>query len=241
MDIGNQRLSIFSPDGQFLRQFPVPERLLDSATVNSRGDIYLLSKSGIKLIDCYDLNFKYKFSLLDIELHLQFPYEKPSFFLLDGFRYPQDHEIQKKMTRKDSLVVLSNNSLRTFVFDPSNTLIREFEIKEKGFVEDLIKRLKEMKKREESWRKKYPGLGASFISPFKIFFDYSENLCLSYPMSNDDKTLIWRYKLDGTFLDILKLPERVIQLSFSCDSSGKIYAVKGEFTEIGIYEIKKGR
>jgi len=174
MDPGNRRLSIFSVDGIFLNQFPIHDFLYDQATVNSVGEIYLLSKSGIKLIDCYDSNLKYKTSLIDIESHLRFPYSEPS--SLAGLRIPNDHVVLKLITKNDDLIVISNFSLRVFVFNKDNEKISEFKIEEEEFVKDIKINLRKLKEEEKGQRKKLKSKQEKdaffmFVLPFRAFLD----------------------------------------------------------------------
>jgi sugar lactone lactonase YvrE len=77
-DRGNFRLFAFSKKGEFVKSFSLPQFLYDRAQVNSKGDIYLVSTDGEKVIDCYDKNFKRKNSFLDIERHFKYPFLKPN-------------------------------------------------------------------------------------------------------------------------------------------------------------------
>ncbi len=102
-DPGNERLSIFSKEGKFIKSFKLPRYTYDNPVVNSKGVIYLLSNSGIKATDCYDSNFNFKASLLDMDDPIQFPFEKPSGPLW-VLRKPVKDNIMKVITKDDKLI-----------------------------------------------------------------------------------------------------------------------------------------
>ncbi len=238
-DPGNQRLSIFSTEGKVLNLFHLQEILNDSAAVNSKGDIYLLSKSGIKLINIYDQTFKYKDSLLETESHLKFPYDKLSsvYFL----RYPNDYEIIKLITKNDNLIVISNFSLKAFIYDRNNKKIKEFKIEEDEFVEDFKKKLKKIKEQEKKLKirfgsgSKTTGYLSGFSIPFRAFVDHNDNLCIVYKKS-DYSSIMFRYNLDGTVLGIFKFPEKIDGTYFCSNNFGRIYTTQSGKTKIWIYE-----
>lgn len=238
MDPGNRRLSIFSIDGIFLNQLPIPDFPYDQATVNSAGEIYLLSKSGIKLIDCYDSNLQYKTSLINVESHLQFPYSKPS--SLAGLRIPNDHVVLKLITKNDDLIIISNFSLRVFVFDKDNKKICEFKVEEEGFVKDIKKDLKKLKEEEKRQRDKLESNQEKdaffmFVLPFKAFLDSKDNICLVY-RNSDAIFEIYKYKLNGIFLGKLRFSEEIDGKYFCSSRSGKIFSSHNLKSQIGIYE-----
>lgn len=241
MDAGNKRLSIFSVNGSFIRQFVIRDFPYDSAAVNSKGDIYLLSKSGIKLIDCYDFNFKFKTALIGLESHLQFPYDKPSSLI--GLRFPTDREVIKLITKNDNLVVISNFSLKAFIFDRNNRKVNEFNIKDDVFVKDFKKRLKEVKQQEKKLKLRFESrskLGGSFSGfslPFRAFIDYDENICAVY-IKSDYTSQIYRYNLAGTLLGIYQFPEKIDGLYLCSNSSEEFFATQAAKTEIGVYRKK---
>jgi len=233
-DRGNFRLTSFSKNGEFVKSFSLPQFLYDKAQVNSKGDIYLVSTSGEKVIDCYDKNFKLKNSFLDIKRHFKYPFLKPNFkkkslsaARIEIPRLITEYHLNKVITKKDHLIALSNNSLTVFHFDAENKLVNEFMIENKTFLDDFKKRLKSAV--EEG----------GFIAPFRMFLDEKENLCFLYYNSTlPFKWEVYRYKLDGTFLDIVRFSEKIFSPIYA-DSIGNFYAVNEDSTEIGMYRIEK--
>ncbi len=231
-DRENFRLTSFSKNGDAIKSFSLPLYLYDRAQVNSEGDIYLVSTSGEKVIDCFDKNFKLKNSFLDIEHHFKYPFLKPSFKSLSKLqkkiqRRIDDSDLNKVITKKDHLIAFSNFSLTVFHFDENNKLVNEFKIENRIFMDDFKKRIKSAV--EEG----------GFISPCRMFLDDKENLCFLYWNSTlPFKWEVYRYKLDGTFLDIVRFSEKIFHPIY-VDSFGNFYAVKEERAEIGIYRIEK--
>jgi len=233
-DHGNFRLTSFSKNGDIIKSFSLPSYFYDKAQVNSKGDIYLVSRSGEKVIDCYDMNFKLKNSFLDIDRHFKYPFLKPN-FKKKSLSAPQieiprlitDHDLNKVITKKNHLIAFSNNSLTVFHFDENNKLVNEFMIENKIFLDDFKKRLKSAVER------------GGFLSPCRMFLDDKENLCFLYYNSTlPFKWEVYRYRIDGTFLDIVRFSEKISHPIY-VDSFGNFYAVKEEDTEIGIYRIEK--
>jgi hypothetical protein len=125
------------------------------------------------------------------------------------------------------LVCLSNYSLTVFHFDEENELVNEFQVDNEIFLGNFKERLKNTVKR------------GGFISPFHLFLDSEENLCLMYyNTSTANKWEVYRYKIDGTFLDIIRLPEMVHPIACT-DRLGNFYFGNDDDTEIGIFRINQ--
>ncbi len=228
VDGGNQRLSIFSKEGRYIRQSKFPRYIHDSATVNSKGDIYLISQNGKKVLDCFDKNNKIKNRFFDIALHFEFPvFQLPQQAreLIQEKRYVSDHYLKKAITRKDHLIVLSNFALKIFHINENHKLINSFSIDNEIFIDDFKKRLSDALSKQK------------FILPFELSLDNEENIYLSYFNASLKKMEIYRYKISGEFVDILQFPDVVGSL-FCIDNSGKIFVVAKK-TVIEIYEIVK--
>jgi len=171
-DRGNSRLSVFSKKGKYIKSFPLPQYLYDDkAQVNSKGDIYLVSTSGEKVIDCFDKNFKLKNSFLDIERHFEYPFLKPNFKRQSSSASRKEilrrityYELNKVITKKDHLIASSNYSLTVFHFDENNKLVNEFKIENRIFMNDFKKRIKSSV--EE----------VGFVLPCRMSLDDKENL-----------------------------------------------------------------
>ncbi len=196
-DPGNGRLSVFSKEGKFIKSFKLPPYTYDTPVVNSKGDIYLLSKSGIKVIDCYDSNFKYKGSLLDIEEHLQFPFRKP--VTQRSLKKPWIIHVSKLMTEKDYLLVISHFSLGVFIYDFDNNLQYKFKIDREEFFKDLKKRINRSFKEYQEFRIKVKSAEFVPIATMKGFVYKNEILGLLYGRSNNQIEIL-EYNLNGKFL-----------------------------------------
>jgi sugar lactone lactonase YvrE len=232
-DQGNNRLSVFDKKGIFQNSFSLPAYYRDQAQVNSDGDIYLISESGDNIIHCYDKNYQLKHSFLNVAKHFKYPIMKPRFqpfpFSTEERPLPiSERDFPKVIMKNDHLVALSNISLTVFHFDKKNELMNEFMIENDIFLEDFKQRLKTTVDR------------GGFIDPFRIFLDGHENLCLMYYNNSvPNKWEVYRYKVDGTLIDLIRLPETV--KSIVCvDGGGNFYFVSKDGMEIGVFQIEQG-
>ncbi len=71
------RLFSFTKDGEFIGQFNLPRYKYDYAVVNAEGEIFLLSESGLNIIDHFDSKLKYRSSLIEMKYCLDFPFQLP--------------------------------------------------------------------------------------------------------------------------------------------------------------------
>lgn len=232
LDTCNRKLSIFSTGGIYEKQFPIYGDLVDSAAVNSNGDIYLLSQGGIKLIERYNSDFILRRYLLNFEFHYQFPHVKPIEWgnrisppmgLLGANMY----EIIKSIDKFDNLIVFSNFSLKAVVFDKNNERRAEFSVEEHEIIDDIKKQLMMIQesynnKFKKSTEKRYT---TAFVLPFGAFLDNEDNLCLVYE-NIGGVSIIYRYKLDGSLLGKnWKFPERIKTRYLTSNSAGWIFTV----------------
>lgn len=232
IDTGNSRLHIFNPDGSFIEHFPLPPFSYDTAQVNTKGDIYLLSRSGIKIVDCFTSYFTLNNYLLDHESPQDFPYYKPKMLKLGNLH---DREYIILLTEKDHLIVISNYSLNVFHFDQAHNLLNKFRIDNKSFINDLEYLYDTIKRKKKSQRSKST---STYVLPFSAFLDKDINICLVY--RNSQKIFeIYRYKTDSTFLDILKFPEGIDGWNICANSMGLIYCTQDNRTKISIFNIER--
>ena len=224
-DPGNRRISVFSKDGKFITQYKVPPLTYDAPLVNSKGDLYLLSQSGIKVIDRYDSNLRLKASLLEIGLHYQFPYGRPKELNMSQpiIRKPMPFECYKLITRKDEIIILSNNSLKVFIFDENNRKVNEFPITEKKFVEDFKNIMNNLRGKKGAW-----------VFPFIAFLDKDENICLFYAGWDGNINEIYVYGTNGKLQKMLKLSKNSEAEYITSNNLGKFYFAS--FIEIKIYK-----
>lgn len=218
VDSGNWRLSVFNKKGQFLRQFPWPKFLYDSVSVNSKGDIIIISREGNHIIKCYNSNFRLKTKFLPAKWHFHFPLIKPPGKMFQ--RYVSDRNLQKELTREGKLVVLSNLALKIFVFNQKFKLENEFEINNKVFLIDFKKRLEKALDRQ------------AFILPFNLAIDEKDNICLNYFNQEKKKREIYRYNLSGKLIDIL-MPNDEVGSTYIINHQGRyFFEVKNELIRI---------
>jgi len=228
MDPGNKKILIYSCLGEYIDENKYENNfLIDTPTVNSKGEMYLLSKNGMKLIDKYKSFHKYESSLFDFDYHIQFPLEKPSFpaFYL---RTPNDYELIKLISKNDLLVVISNYSLKAFVFDERNKLIKEFNVGGETFKEDFKKRLNDQRSKLSS---------SSFILPFRAFIDKDGNICIAY-VKSDGKTTIMIYDINGRFLRERLFCDRIKYGFITSNNRGDIILSSDNNTKIEIYQLR---
>jgi len=236
-DPGNSRISVFTKEGKFLKSHRTPPFTYDTPVVNSKGDIYLLSKSGIKAIDCYDSNFRYKGSLLDMEKHLQFPFGKP-FSSYNYLRIPNGFELMKSIARNNDLVVLSNYSLKIFIFGQNGEKINEFDVKEKEFIEDFKVRLERLREENKKNKDRIKGFEPSnLLLPFKLL-SVNGGLKVIY-MKSDRTFAINEWSNTGKLLNkyYIKGEPYITQSCFS--ETGFIYTLNDKGMKIGIYKLVK--
>ena len=224
-DPGNSRISVFSKDGKFLKSHKTPPATYDVPIVNSRGDIYLLSPSGIKVLDRYDSDFKFMSSLLDIKEHFSFPYGKPPFPIPDR---AFEGDVLKLITKKDEVILISNYSLRVFVFDKNDKKINEFEITEKGIRENC-KKWNEKLRKDNMW-----------LNPFEAFLDKNDNICINF-LRIDNTQEIYVFNLRGNLIKILQFPQGspIPRLTFSSDNKGRIFVPSKRLSNVEIFELSK--
>ncbi len=221
-DAGNKKILVFSKEGKLLKQFSLPFLPSDSAHANSKGDIYLISKSGVKAVDCYDKNFMLKSSFLNIKKHFEFPFYDPPW---KGQKLINDTELKKIITKEDHIIIISNNSLKAFHFNESHNLINSFLVRNENFLKDFKVSLKRAIEKR------------GFIFPFFGCLDNEQNLCIFYYNRAIQNWEMYRYKLDGEFLDIFRFSDKNRPL-FCIDRLGNIFTALNE-SVIGIYRIYK--
>jgi hypothetical protein len=226
-DSAIRRLSIFTQNGKYVKSYTYRTGSHDQPQINSRGDIYLITMfSEENLIDIYDNNFKYKMSIFSAKYHFRFPVRRPSKEARAIMHRVNGIDIRKTITKDNHLIVLSNFSLEIFHFDEKNSLVNNFKIRNKIFLEDFKNRLKKYSKK------------VGFISPFNLFLDKDESLCLSYFNSSISRWEIYRYNINGSILDILRFPEAT--MPYMCtNSTGSFFAVSKDASQINIYKIKQ--
>jgi len=229
-DDGNWRLLIFTLQGEFIRQFPLPRFIYDRALANSKGEIYLLSPSGLKVIDLYDSNMKLKESLLEMKYHLDFLYEHPSRKIINFMAIrPSINEIKKILTKDDHFFVVFNNSQIVIHLDQNNKIVNQFRIKHPRFVNDYKIRLKAVTSKG-GWMRCFGS----------IFFDRGENICLSYYNASLELQEVYRYIKNGDFIDTLRIESKqkiINELMSECDDKGNFYSISTDATKIIIYRI----
>ena len=171
-----------------------------------------------------------KISFLSANKHFKYPLSKPKPELLKSpinekaFRITE-RDFRKVIMENNHLVGLSNLSLTVFHFDEMNKLVNEFQIENKIFLNNFKERLKKTVER------------GGFISPFQMFLDSEDHLCfMYYNTSALNKWEVYRYKVEGTFLDLIRLPE-MVHSTVCTDGVGNFYFVNDDDTEIGIFRI----
>lgn len=229
-DDGNFRLSIFSFRGEFIQQFPIVKFLRDVPVANSKGEIYLLSRSGLKIIDFFDSEMVLKQSLLEMNNYLNFPYYYPSKKILKLMMLrPSINEVKKLLIKEDHLIVIFDNSQMVVHFDKNHQIVNQFRIEHPRFISDYKIRLKKARSKGRWLR--------CFRS---VFLDNKENLCFSYFNAALGLLEIFRYRKGGTFIDALRvknIKEPSTWFINACDIRGNFYSISSNSTKIIIYQI----
>ena len=228
-DHGNNRFCVFSLKGELIRQQPLPKNTYDCAVANSEGNIFLLSKNGFHVIDCFDSEFKYLDSFIEMKYHLNFPFGYPPKLIFKNFllRAPISDEVLKIMSINDDLFVIFNNSLIVTSYDRTNKLIAQFRIEHTRIIEDLKKQLDNAKK-DGGW-----------IDPIgSTFLDNNGYICFCYYNNYLSLPEIYRYEKNGIFIDTLRVKNsdtRSNQIVEACDSAGNFFGIDGSVPRICIY------
>ncbi|MFQ6082478.1 MAG: 6-bladed beta-propeller [Candidatus Aminicenantia bacterium] len=230
-DDGNWRLIIFSKNGKFINQFSLTRYIYDIPLANSREEIYLLSPSGLKIIDIFDSSFKYRQSLLEMSYQLDFPYQSPPKSMLNRMTMrPWMMEVKKLLTKEDHLFVIFNNSQIVVHFDENHKIIKQFRIDHPRFVRDYKIRLK------------HAISNGGWVNCFgSVFFDNNEYLYLCYYNSILNRPEIYRYQKNGKFVDTLtirNIKTRSNQIINVSDNLGNFYGMNDDSNKIIIYQIK---
>ncbi len=227
-DDGNFRLISFTKNAEFINQFNLPRGKYDDAVVNSNGDIFLLSESGLKIIDHFDPELKYRSSLLDMKYCLDFPYKVPPRLSLFRFSMkPSFMEIHKLISRDDYLFIIFNNSQIVTHFNENLELINQFRIDHPRFIEDYKKSI--------DYAKKKGGWMNCFGS---VFLDEIKNVYLCYFNFELRIPEIYRYSPDGKFIDTLRIKnfyELSNHIVKAKDKRGNYYGTNRISSKIIIY------
>jgi hypothetical protein len=229
-DEGNWRIKIYSLDGLFIKEYPISRFLYDTPKVNSKGRVFLLSPSGVNLIDCFDHNMKLQFSFLDYSYHYEFPLRIPS-NIVSSLYWPIEANVLKAINRQDELVVVSNCSLNVIVFHKDTTIKNIFKVNHKQYYDDY-------KKRAEKITSK-----TAWISSFgSVFLDRAGNICLCYANMTLKRPEIYRYSLNGEYLDTLRF-ETPIDLTnkaiLASDKQGVFYSIDSINNNLVLYKEKR--
>ena len=225
-NLGNNRLSIFSRNFEFIKAQVIPFnfRLLDTPAVNSDGDIYLVARIGHKLIHHFNKNLELKSSFLEGKEHFQFPFHKPE--KLSPF--VGEFDLRKRITGKNHIIAVSNYALTVFHFNDQDELVNKFQVNNELFIKDFSERIKQLKKDK---KKRQGG-----ILPFYLFIDPQEKICLAYYNKSLKNFEIYRYSLEGKLIDVLRFLQR-ISPPIKMDNQGNIYTIN-KLTALTIIKYK---
>lgn len=143
--------------------------------------------------------------------------------------FPASGYVHKLISAEDILCMVFNNSHIVLCMDENRNLINQFRIEHPRLIIDLRNRLLDAKK-NNTW-----------INTFgSVFFDNHRNICFCYYNSKLNSPEIYRYRLNGEFVDTLRIngfrisSNRIIQ---ACDSSGNYYGIDQDRPNISIYKI----
>ena len=168
-----------------------------------------------------------------MECQLDFPIELPLRRKIKSLytKPPKFYEGRKIITKYDELILVFNMSLVVVRIAKDNRIIDQFRIEHPRLIDDLKTRLKEAK-RIKGW-----------IYAFgTVFLDHNGNLCLSYFNEKLSLPEMYRYKIDGRFLDTIRMNDiRIASNRFihACDSRGHFFGINREFQQIEIFKESK--
>lgn len=212
-ETGNNRISVYESEFKFIKGFslPIAMRVLDSPSVSSKGDIFLVARIGDKLIQKFDNEMNFITSFLGADEHFRFPFHKPQ----SNFYFVSEFDLRKKINRKDQIVAVSNYSLNVFIFDADGKMIRKFAVDNNFFIDDFKKQIDSLKK--DARRKQ------GIILPFYLFIDNEDRIILAYYRKELANYELYCYTSEGSLQEVIRFPEKVAP-PFQCDKRGNIYA-----------------
>jgi len=223
----NCRLLVFSKEGKFIAQYPIGIFLRDKPIINTKGEIYLLSPSRLKVIDVFNKDMKLKTSLLGMEYHLDFPLKAPPKNMLPAVLKPSFSNVKKLITEEDHLIVIFNNTLKVIIFDNNHLIIKEFNIDHPFFTKDYKSRLRGSVSK------------GGWLNCFgSAFLDTDENICLCYYNAFLNTPEVYRYNKNGNFVDTLRVKNSntVSNMLFvACNKEGNLFSINQDFSKIIIY------
>jgi|GEM_PF-4824799 len=199
--VDNVRLKIivYGKDGEFIKELKSPFFMLsrrDKVAVNRKGEIYLYSLGGLKVIDKFDSNMKLKESFFDRDILKEITFYKPKDWLTtDAVTSPR--YISKVITPDDHLLVMFPYSQRVMEIDEEGNIVKDFYFRHPRFLREYKEEIKEIEKEEgfkEEGKTFYPFPAACCRH---IFLDGYGNICIPW------RGPIYRYSRDGKFIDIL--------------------------------------
>ena len=218
-DTGNKRLSVFSGDGVFLKDYIISHPMLDRPQVNSKGDIYMLLDGGDTLIGRYDRDIRLTNRLLKKKAHYDFRYGKPDKYLITI----NDLWLKKLITSTDNIILISNASLSVHIFTSSDELANKFIISNTIFLQDYKKRIKAARSNHQ------------YVLPFNAALDkYSNIIYLSYFNESLDNFELYRYRTNGTLIDILRFSDKITYIF--CVEKSRLFIVTNKST-ISIFDL----
>jgi hypothetical protein len=227
-DSGNQRISIFDCDGRFIRQLAIPRFLYDKAVADSEGRIFLLLANQDKKlgISVYSPENRLINSFFEMKLHFNAPFSEPPVEM----KNVNDSEIQKHVTRDGKIVLLSNVSLKAFVYDGKTLKLEKIiQIDNERFLTDFKARLEAILRKSKR----------AYITPFESCLDQNDKLCLFYLNEKNNCSELYRYDLEtGTLEDICIFPEQT-KRRCCITRDGKIICI-AQSDCINIYKLKRG-
>jgi len=207
------RISRFDREGKFLVSMPT-DRSPGPPIVNSKGEIFIVS-AGAELISVHRFGDAQPRKIFFPEaFHFDDPFLKPS----DGARrFADSHFLPLAIAKDDGLVVVSNVSLKAFVFGLDFREIRRFDVGDEIYRAALRKRFEQTVKRN-------PRAG---ILPFTPFLAPDRKLYL-FTYNTERKAFdALVYSLDGRLKAVLQIPAE-ISSPFAVNARGEIYGVKDQ-------------
>ncbi len=234
--VDNVRLKIivYGKDGEFVKELKSPFFMFskrDKVAVNSKGELFLYSRSGLRVIDKFDSSMKFMESYLSLEYLKEFTYAEPRTEFITSVISARIVATSKVITPNDHLIVMFPYSQRIVEIDEKGNVINDFYFRHPRFLERLKEEIEKIKEEKPIYEEGGPVYSFHGGCCYYIFLDSNGNICL--PTGH-----IYRYSRDGKFIDILFAKK--IPLGRVCAWRDRFYSADN-LINLRILKIREGK
>ncbi len=223
--VDNVRLKIivYDKNGKLIKELKSPFRMLsarDRVAVNGKGEMFLYSRSGLKVIDRFDPSMNLKESYFDIEFLKEFTFAKPRVRFTGIITSPALLATSKVITPDDHLIVIFPYSQKIVEMDEKGNIVNEFYLRHPRFLKEYKEEIEEIEKEKPDYDNDGNPIYSFHAGCKTIFLDGYGNICISCGR-------IYCYRRDGKFMSILSLEGGTIG-DIKCAFEDRFYSVKGD-------------